>query len=586
MTKTPPWLNLTFAEQLEYFRSKLPLPTERWNELADSEHDHAFVIAGLTKADLLNDAKDLVERAIASGTGLDEFKQQFRRLIGRRGWMEESTDSRLRTIYDTNLRRSYAAGRYRQMSDPEVLSDRPYWMWRHRTPDPEFGGTPRANHKALNNQIFPASHPFWKKAFPACAFGCRCTAFSVSQSYMERNGLKASKPPNPNSIADPGFRSASGISPESEREAFIKSKLATLDPEVAAQLRRSLRTDSAKPTRVGYHWVEDKSVKKGGYWRKNPKGSKGAVVAASAIAGAAAIGAGIALSRQKPAEPQVTPQKRSGAIAIGATGLGAAGSLGAIAASSRPKASEIPATPKEEEFSDPKFNARPPKFNGRSPDGTPLSPEVAAAVDLSIQNLHDKQVEYGVNPSGTRKDTWKEFGQTISTPDGKTKGIISGESQVVQFRKSDFIGDKNIIVHTHPTSGSLSYGDILATSKDKVDSIVAVDRAGNIYHGKVTPSKKQEIKEGKSLDEEGDEFNEIINKVANDPQYSKLAERITEDYYTKQFVLIHATMRHLKVKGAIDYDYQLTPEFAKLEKEYEGYFQAIEAIAKERNNRG
>lgn len=236
----PDWLDLPFTEQLDYFRSKLPLPTEQWNELSDIEQDIAFTLAQVTKADLLVDAKKLVERAIASGMSLDEFKAQFAELMQRQGWTKEFNDSRIRTIYDTNLRRSYAAGRYAQMKEPELLETRPYWMWRHRTPDPNFGGQPRPEHKALNNKVFPADHSFWKVAFPACAWGCRCTAFAVSEGYIRRKGLKIGNPPNPKNIADPGFRVAPGSVPEQEREQIIEQKLASLPQKLAQKLRKAL----------------------------------------------------------------------------------------------------------------------------------------------------------------------------------------------------------------------------------------------------------------------------------------------------------------------------------------------------------
>ena len=37
---------LPFAEQIDFFRSKLNLPTESWTDIWQSEHDRAFVVAG------------------------------------------------------------------------------------------------------------------------------------------------------------------------------------------------------------------------------------------------------------------------------------------------------------------------------------------------------------------------------------------------------------------------------------------------------------------------------------------------------------------------------------------------------------
>ena len=48
--------NTPFAEQIEFFRQKLNLPTEHWDDIMRETHDRAFVVAGAMKADLLDDA--------------------------------------------------------------------------------------------------------------------------------------------------------------------------------------------------------------------------------------------------------------------------------------------------------------------------------------------------------------------------------------------------------------------------------------------------------------------------------------------------------------------------------------------------
>lgn len=47
--------SLPFAEQIDYFRRKLHLPSQAWDDLRTSAHDRAFVVAGAMKADLLAD---------------------------------------------------------------------------------------------------------------------------------------------------------------------------------------------------------------------------------------------------------------------------------------------------------------------------------------------------------------------------------------------------------------------------------------------------------------------------------------------------------------------------------------------------
>ena len=38
--------NTPFAEQLDFFRQKLNLPSERWDDIQKAAHDRAFIVAG------------------------------------------------------------------------------------------------------------------------------------------------------------------------------------------------------------------------------------------------------------------------------------------------------------------------------------------------------------------------------------------------------------------------------------------------------------------------------------------------------------------------------------------------------------
>ena len=85
MPKKPEYLNLPFDEAISYLRRKINIPTENWKQFAAEQHDFAFSIAGLTKAQLLDDARILVDRAIADGMDLETFKKQFNHLIYKQG---------------------------------------------------------------------------------------------------------------------------------------------------------------------------------------------------------------------------------------------------------------------------------------------------------------------------------------------------------------------------------------------------------------------------------------------------------------------------------------------------------------------
>ena len=177
--------NTPFAEQLDFFRRKLDLPSARWDDIKRQAHDRAFIVAGVGKADLLADLHDAVDKAINEGRGLEQFRKDFRDIVqkhGWTGWTGEGTKAgeawRTKVIYQTNMSTSYAAGRYRQMTDPAYLKLRPDWRYVHS----DSVMHPRPLHLAWNGLVLAHDHPFWKTHFPPNGWGCQCRAVPVDRA--------------------------------------------------------------------------------------------------------------------------------------------------------------------------------------------------------------------------------------------------------------------------------------------------------------------------------------------------------------------------------------------------------------------
>lgn len=163
-----------FKEQVTAFLLRLanPVPTAKWDDISRDMHNSAFMVAGAMKADLLADLGEAVRKAIEDGTGLDAFAREFRKVVARRGWhgwTGEGTAKgeawRIRTIYRTNMRTSYAAGRLAQLVDGKYR----FWIYRH-------GGSmePRLQHLGWDRVVLPPDHPFWATHLPPNGWGCSC----------------------------------------------------------------------------------------------------------------------------------------------------------------------------------------------------------------------------------------------------------------------------------------------------------------------------------------------------------------------------------------------------------------------------
>ncbi len=228
--------SLPFKEAIDFFRGKLNIPTERWDDLLDAAHDVGFMVAGATKADLLADLRGALDQAIVDGTTIESFRKNFDQAVEDHGWAYNGSRAwRTRTIFETNIWGAYNAGRYTQMTDPDLLKSRPYWQYKH-----SGSLNPRQAHLAWNGLILPADDPWWQSHYPSNGWGCKCRVFSLAPRDLHRMGRGIdSAPAGGNEGIDRGFAHAPGATREQTR-GQIADKVKLLPPKLANALRSEL----------------------------------------------------------------------------------------------------------------------------------------------------------------------------------------------------------------------------------------------------------------------------------------------------------------------------------------------------------
>jgi len=237
-----------FKEAVAAFRLRLGnlVPTARWDDLWQEQHDRAFMVAGATKADLLADLAAAVEKAIAQGTSLEEFRRDFRKIVEERGWhgwTGEGTKAgeawRTRVIYRTNMRVSYAAGRMAQLVEGGFT----LWVYRH-------GGSvePRIIHLGWDGLVLPPEHPFWATHAPPNGWGCSCYVVGADsfEGAQDLGGQPGKKLPDGWQKLDPktgapvgidkGWAYAPGRSAANDIIAAVTGKVAAQPAEIGAAL--------------------------------------------------------------------------------------------------------------------------------------------------------------------------------------------------------------------------------------------------------------------------------------------------------------------------------------------------------------
>ncbi len=177
-------LDLPFKEAIEFFRQKANVKTERWTDVWREAHSRAFMVAGAATDDLVQDFRDAVDKAVAEGTTLEEFRKDFDTIVAKHGWeYNGGRNWRSRVIYETNLAGAYSAGRYEQMTDPDVTAAYPYWQYTHGD-----SRRPRPMHLAWNGTTLRCDDPWWDTHYTPNGWRCSCFIRPVSAAGLARMG--------------------------------------------------------------------------------------------------------------------------------------------------------------------------------------------------------------------------------------------------------------------------------------------------------------------------------------------------------------------------------------------------------------
>ena len=175
--------SLAFREQIAFFQRKLDTKTDAWTDVYGAEHDNEFMVAGANRDDVLADFRQAIERAIAEGRTLADFRKDFSSIVARYGWSYKGGfEWRSRVIYETNLRSSYMAGRYQQLMS--MRETHPYWQYVHSDAVEE----PREEHLAWDGLVLRWDDPWWVYHFPINAWGCQCGVIARTEDDLKRMG--------------------------------------------------------------------------------------------------------------------------------------------------------------------------------------------------------------------------------------------------------------------------------------------------------------------------------------------------------------------------------------------------------------
>jgi len=250
--------NLAPQKAVEFFRGKGLQASFAWQDMLHEEHDRAFTVAKMMDLDLLADVRAYVDRALSEGWARSRFIDELKPELMRRGWwgraimtdpatgekrdVQLGSSRRLKTIYDVNLRTSYAAGHWQRIE--ENKRGAPYVMY-----SAILDNRTRPLHRAWNGKVLPADDPWWKTHTPPNGWNCRCTVIQLSKRDLERLGKSGpdQAPPAPTREwtnprtgevlqvpvgVDPGFGYAPGASRRASTLDLAHQKASAAPPDL------------------------------------------------------------------------------------------------------------------------------------------------------------------------------------------------------------------------------------------------------------------------------------------------------------------------------------------------------------------
>ena len=163
---------------LRYLRQKRQRPSRHWTDVWREEHAVAFTVAQMTQDAMLGEVHEALAVALRKGETLETFRARLAPLLEKRGWAPRGRGgdipTRLKRIYNTNLRTARAAGQWDRISKSADLL--PYLVY-------ELGPSERhrEEHAAWSGLCLKVGDPWWNTHYPPNGWGCKCRVRQVAK---------------------------------------------------------------------------------------------------------------------------------------------------------------------------------------------------------------------------------------------------------------------------------------------------------------------------------------------------------------------------------------------------------------------
>jgi len=170
-----------YDEALEAHLKRVRMTAEEARALDDGMKGDAFWVSGGLQLEAVQRVFDKLTVALERGDSFEEFRKAVL------GELRDPAYAEL--VFRNATQRAYNAGRYAQMTEPETLRFRPYWLY-----DAILDGRTTVICRECNGTLLPADDPWWNGRIPPLHHSCRSSLRNLRRSEGEKRGVTKEPP--------------------------------------------------------------------------------------------------------------------------------------------------------------------------------------------------------------------------------------------------------------------------------------------------------------------------------------------------------------------------------------------------------
>lgn len=170
----PPFLDQPWETAIEEFKRRGIMSDRELSRMLGDYAKRSDTARKLLLDNVQKFVREKIVDALEQGDTYRDFAEKIADGSASLGIVEQDPWY-LQTVFRTNVQSAYGAGRYRALTNPDVMEARPFVQYR-TVGDARV----RDSHASLDGLIFRTDSDEWRRIAPPNGYACRCAIVSLS----------------------------------------------------------------------------------------------------------------------------------------------------------------------------------------------------------------------------------------------------------------------------------------------------------------------------------------------------------------------------------------------------------------------